>query len=79
MYTGAASLGACGGHAYGVVLRGKGTGPLCDGPLATADRAASVTATAGIFVATDDTPGCAGVAAAKAQTQVPAHMAVWVR
>ena len=37
MYTGATSLGVCGGHSYGVVLMGGGPGDACDGPLLAND------------------------------------------
>jgi hypothetical protein len=83
MYTGTTSLGVCEGHAYGVVLHAEGKDKdRCDAQLPTtsaAGAAGTKPKTLGVFVGTDDAPGCAGVAGPDGRTIAPAHMAVWVR
>jgi len=83
MYTGTTSLGVCEGHAYGVVLHAEGKDKdRCDAQLPPASDAGAAGAkpkTLGVFVGTDDAPGCAGVAGPDGRSIVPAHMAVWVR
>ena len=75
MYTGTTSLAACGGHAYGVVLRDGGAGRECDGDLGSGhDHLAA------IYAAVDDTPACAGVrAGGAAASPAVAHMSIWMR
>jgi hypothetical protein len=81
MYTGTDSLGACYGHAYGLVASKEGK---CDFSMSSDTELTE--ATQAIYLAVDGTPGCHGISTADDKASVgganrvkPSTMAMWIR
>lgn len=74
MRTGTSSLGACYGHAYGLV---RGAGDKCDLDL-DLDESDLTADSAALYLSVDGTPGCSGVYTHNKRTK-PTSMAIWVR